>query len=437
MTNRLDLLRALGLPVYKRQQTTNGLKQPDLFRATVFVTPNERTVIDIQAPQTKVFLKHDPSRLLPKRSLLLDTAWRAAYMLGLSTCYVELLYTGAKWQITAITPVQRAIQHDPDYLHRPMLLSQSSTDEEHALTLGVDIEALIVRNDKTIVMASDVFPREGEIGTDGLMYRDQRGFGHYPVLEIRLKPKRTAEALFDTLRQTLVSLQHQLEQKFPDASSNFALYAGCAPHPHFSLGGHVHARGVKLTMDGLRRFDLYLALPLLALAPRTCAARLKRYGYLGDIRFKRHGGFEYRTLPSWMVDPWLTRYVLLIWEALVRTMVRDERDHTSSLFLNDPTPLWHPLAHHLAHFDPSSEEDVQRLRRLASLVMKDLEDRLHEEWNRRLVYAEASFASGKEAWHLEASPQLMASVQWVRKRLQEGWRWEDKTNILPLWLMLE
>ena len=38
-------------------------------------------------------------------------------------------------------------------------------------------------------------------------------------------------------------------------------------------------------------------------------SRRERYGFLGDVREKEYG-FEYRTLPSWLVDPLVTRGIL-------------------------------------------------------------------------------------------------------------------------------
>jgi len=51
-------------------------------------------------------------------------------------------------------------------------------------------------------------------------------------------------------------------------------------------------------------------------APANCSeASLRRrpgFGFLGDHRFKPHGGFEYRTLPSWLVHPQVAAGVLAL-----------------------------------------------------------------------------------------------------------------------------
>jgi hypothetical protein len=46
--------------------------------------------------------------------------------------------------------------------------------------------------------------------------------------------------------------------------------------------------------------------------PRSASLRRKRYGNLADFRIKKYGGFEYRTLGSWLVSPEITRGVLCL-----------------------------------------------------------------------------------------------------------------------------
>jgi len=46
--------------------------------------------------------------------------------------------------------------------------------------------------------------------------------------------------------------------------------------------------------------------------PATAAKRRKKYGLLGDYRLKEHGGFEYRTLGSWLVSQKIATAVLCL-----------------------------------------------------------------------------------------------------------------------------
>src|SRR5690606_17843696 len=97
-------------------------------------------------------------------------------------------------------------------------------------------------------------------------------------------------------------------KKVNDASIRWL--AGGMPYPGYPLGGHIHFSGVHLNFKLLRALDNYLALPLvLAEDPRGIKRRPK-YGFLGDFRRQFHGGFEYWTLPSWLVSPTITKGVI-------------------------------------------------------------------------------------------------------------------------------
>lgn len=72
----------------------------------------------------------------------------------------------------------------------------------------------------------------------------------------------------------------------------------------YPIGGHVHFSGIPLSNHLLRALDNYLAIPLSMLEPAKASRdRRRRYGLLGEIRMKSHGGFEYRTPASWLVSP--------------------------------------------------------------------------------------------------------------------------------------
>lgn len=60
----------------------------------------------------------------------------------------------------------------------------------------------------------------------------------------------------------------------------------------------------------LRALDNYLALPLAVPQDPRGKGRRPRYGALGDFRLKSYGGFEYRTLPSFLVSPVVAKGVV-------------------------------------------------------------------------------------------------------------------------------
>ncbi|MNC37864.1 hypothetical protein D3C75_864470 [compost metagenome] len=84
------------------------------------------------------------------------------------------------------------------------------------------------------------------------------------------------------------------------------------PQRGFPLGGHVHFSGVPLTAELLRVLDNYLALPVAAIEDSSSFRRRPLYGNLGDFREQSYGGFEYRTLPSFLVSPLVTKGVIAL-----------------------------------------------------------------------------------------------------------------------------
>jgi hypothetical protein len=117
----------------------------------------------------------------------------------------------------------------------------------------------------------------------------------YPIGELRPDPASTPDELAANVRRQLM----RADAKAADDSLRWA--AGAMPISGIALGGHIHLSGIPLTSRLLRQLDRYVALPIAMVESVT--GRRPRYGMLGDYRQQPHGGFEYRTLPSWLVSP--------------------------------------------------------------------------------------------------------------------------------------
>lgn len=188
------------------------------------------------------------------------------------------------------------------WLGEPVFVHPDVSTAGRAVLLGADPEFLLVdRRTGEPVPASRFLPRAGSAGCDG----HAGAPGQYPVAELRPAPAADPRALVRALRRCLLAAQARI----PDP--DLAWVAGSEPVPGLPIGGHIHISGVPLSGPALRALDAYLALPLLFLEVRESAVRRRRrHGFLGDVRLKRHGGFEYRTLPSWLAGPRLALGVL-------------------------------------------------------------------------------------------------------------------------------
>lgn len=173
-----------------------------------------------------------------------------------------------------------------------------------AVLLGMDPEFLLFnRATGKVIPASRYLGFAGEAGCDSLRYRGERRF---PLVELRPQPAGEP-------REVLVQLLHAFRVAYRFIEDKKLLWqAGGMPQRGFPLGGHIHFSGIPLTFELLQVLDNYLALPVAAMEDRRSFGRRPLYGYLGDFRLQPHGGFEYRTLPSFLISPVVTKGVVAI-----------------------------------------------------------------------------------------------------------------------------
>ncbi|WP_234399624.1 putative amidoligase domain-containing protein [Paenibacillus popilliae] len=181
--------------------------------------------------------------------------------------------------------------------------------------------------------------------------------------------------------------------------------AGGRPLGRFPLGGHIHLSGLPLTSELVRVLDTYVTLPVAVLEDPSGASRRPRYGTLGDVRLQVHGGaggFEYRTLPSFLISPALAREVLALMKAAVTHRHRLKRRDS----LCDPVIRAY-------HTGRTTEE----LRLIAWSAVRGLLAELEDE----AVSAE----SGTE--------RELALIRSFARRIDSGWRWNERADIRQAW----
>ncbi len=171
----------------------------------------------------------------------------------------------------------------------------SRIDEENKTVLiGADPEFLLLSKQGKVVSAARYLEGGHGTGCDAAVVG---GRVMYPVAELRPAPASAPDQLAAHIRKLLI----QANTRISDHSLRWA--AGGMPVTGFALGGHIHMSGPRLTSRLLHQLDSYIALPFAMIETAGDHARRPRYGTLGDFRLQPHGGFEYRTLPSWLVSP--------------------------------------------------------------------------------------------------------------------------------------
>ncbi|WP_051250797.1 putative amidoligase domain-containing protein [Paenibacillus harenae] len=228
------------------------------------------------------------------------TAVQALYALGLDIGEAEVALGGdGRTAVRAAWPKLRDARLEAAALKR-FAAWHAAAGAGYAgrrpLLIGADPEFVLVTPAGRIAPASRFFGAGagGSAGADAVLVRRRL---LYPVAELRPEPAEDPAALAANLRRLLL----RAADKVGAPALRWA--AGAMPVPGLALGGHIHISGAPLTGRLLRLLDSFAAFPLALVEDPAGRARRPRYGTLGDFRLQPHGGFEYRTLPSWLISP--------------------------------------------------------------------------------------------------------------------------------------
>jgi hypothetical protein len=233
---------------------------------------------------------------------------KAVYLLGLDYAMVTVALTGRrKFKILHIDPSPVIRKKDLSLLVSKLesLYLYNFSGETRPVKLGADPEFMLF-NSKSgkMIAASEFFPRDGLVGCDNIRIpnRQQR-----PVAEIRPKPELSPHNLIDNIKDALQAANKLAPYR------NIKWIAGSHPTGNYSIGGHIHFSNIELNYSLLRALDNYIGIPIFLIENSISAVqRRKRYGLLADYRIKDYGGFEYRTLGSWLVSPQVALAVLCL-----------------------------------------------------------------------------------------------------------------------------
>ena len=255
--------------------------------------------------RTEMDIEHHP---LMKR--LTKVAVRSLYTLGIDSGEAIIsTYGDRQYVLEQITPLSKLREPKLTAIYKQQRANVHKVLREEEkngiqLMMGMDPEFLLVNSSSMeVVPASEFLERVGEVGCDAV---HMEGVTSYPVAELRPGPRLEPRGLLIELMHTMGSAKKLIRDR------SLIWMAGGMPIPGLPLGGHLHFSGIVLTTSLLEALDNYLALPVMLLEDHTSLSRRPRYGYLGDFRRQPHGGFEYRTLPSFLVSPLVAKGVVYL-----------------------------------------------------------------------------------------------------------------------------
>lgn len=295
------------------------------------------------------------------------------------------------------------------------------------IKLGMDVELILYDVYKAkMISAARYLPKGGAAGCDAVRLQGRILF---PLMELRPEPAERPAQLVEHVRKTMQLAERIISDKRSSSlqESNLVWLGGSCPRGRFSLGGHIHVSGLALTSDMIRALDTYVAFPLSFIEqPSGSRKRRPGYGTFGDVREHDHGGaggFEYRTLPSFIFTPVLTLEVLTLFYTVVacysKLTRRDSvREDVIQAFLHGY----------------SADRDIQYAG-AGKLPMRQLAIELLDELRREAV----SLQNERKNDSRESGEQIDVekSILSLRNRISAKWTWDENTDLRTAWLQLQ
>jgi hypothetical protein len=235
-------------------------------------------------------------------------AIRSLFVLGNDLGMVEVaaFSSAPKFAVTYITNKQVTAESFKPHLDKVVKRLEKKENNMNGKepVLGADVECVLRHTSGKYVLASRYFSKKGKIGYDAIWLKGNRN--KHPLVEFRPSPSKNPKDIYVQLYRSMktgVSIVNNPKIEW---------LAGGKPLKGYPIGGHIHFSQVHLESQLIRALDNYITLPLSLMESKESLSRRPKYGFLGDYREQFHGGFEYRTPPSWIVTPTITRGVLAI-----------------------------------------------------------------------------------------------------------------------------
>jgi len=233
----------------------------------------------------------------------INLAIRSLYVLGIDVGIVEMgvFPSEPKYRVIGFLALG-----DQEKSKREKSIQRLINDKKsnESAKLGADLEFVLRRPNGKFVVASTFLSRRGKVGHDAITLKGKNQ--KYPLAEIRPAPSTHPIKLFKNVESCLRLANKKI------TSSNLQWLAGGRPLKRYPIGGHIHFSNVTLNAQLVRALDNYLTLPILLLESEHSLQRRPKYGFIGDYRKQFHGGFEYRTPPSWIVSPTIAKGVICL-----------------------------------------------------------------------------------------------------------------------------
>jgi len=309
----------LGKPQYQMEQVKairNYRVFVFQFQTLVIYRSNDDLVwlsTDMSKVNHKYYEVSESENFETKRIALL--AQRTIYSLGLDFGSVLIGVTSNKKRVVLDVEHTPKLNIKREKLYREAIIrfiKQYAKDMDTTEPIiGADPEFMFKDKQGKMVLASKYFSKNGKVGCDARTIN--RNKAKRPLAEIRPDPSGNPDKVIESIKNIIDEAVAHINLP------SIEWIAGSMPFKGYSIGGHVHFSNVKLNSPIARALDNYLAVPIALIEdPVTARKRRLKYGFLGDVRSQFHGGFEYRTLGSWVLSPQISKAVLHLSQFIVK-----------------------------------------------------------------------------------------------------------------------
>lgn len=235
-------------------------------------------------------------------------AIRTVYALGYDVAVVEVGIFSQKPRYRVVNVTDEIPEEVEEELRKLLHKQEKEFYQVAEPVLGADLEFVLRHPSGKFALASNYVSKGGQVGYDAIWLPKRRE--KHPIVELRPRPHQDPLMLLRHIYACLSLAKKKINRP------QLAWLAGGHPLKGFPIGGHIHFSGIPLTSRFIRALDNYLTLPLFLMESATSLTRRPKYGYLGDVREQFHGGFEYRTPPSWLVRPRVAKGILCLSKVL-------------------------------------------------------------------------------------------------------------------------
>lgn len=199
-------------------------------------------------------------------------------------------------------------------ISRPLSRSRAATVAPAQILLGADPELELAYEGNRIA-ASSIGLEAGGSAQTSYQTHGVGADGAGGPIELRPEPGSSAHVT-DSLRARLIRLRDgYLVTRWPGLQ-RVELIAGCGRT--IPVGGHIHVSGIgqEPSADMLVTLDATISRPLYSASDSRLRGNSRSYGGYSQWRSQDHGGWEYRTPPSWLAHPDLTAGALAVMQVL-------------------------------------------------------------------------------------------------------------------------